>query len=162
MILCVCCAVIAVCHQSRQSLEKAKAVLEEERGNLTAEIKTLQGGKMESERARKRAEGQLQELTARLAQAEREREEREDRLHKLQVLRRRQLKYVCCSGIGSITLFRWIDIVEHLYTCLILETWGYLDGYNVYLFVSPEQFYFSWRLTLCPALCLHLIPSPIV
>lgn len=40
---------------------------------------------MESERARKRAEGQLQELTARLAQAEREREEREDRLHKLQV-----------------------------------------------------------------------------
>ncbi|XP_053090908.1 myosin-10 isoform X2 [Pangasianodon hypophthalmus] len=71
--------------RSRQSLEKAKAVLEEERGNLTAELKTLQGGKMESERARKRAEGQLQELTARLAQAEREREEREDRLHKLQL-----------------------------------------------------------------------------
>lgn len=74
-----------MCHQARQSLEKAKAVLEEERGNLTAELKILQGGKMESERARKRAEGQLQELTARLAQAEREREEREDRLHKLQV-----------------------------------------------------------------------------
>lgn len=64
-----------------------KAVLEEERGNLTAELKTLQRGKIESERARKRAEGQLQELTARLAQAEREREEREDRLHKLQVRR---------------------------------------------------------------------------
>ncbi|TSK34818.1 Myosin-10 [Bagarius yarrelli] len=71
--------------RSRQSLEKAKAVLEEERGNLTVELKTLQGGKMESERARKRAEGQLQELTARLAQADREREEREDRLHKLQL-----------------------------------------------------------------------------
>uniref|UniRef100_A0A673HYB4 Myosin-10-like n=1 Tax=Sinocyclocheilus rhinocerous TaxID=307959 RepID=A0A673HYB4_9TELE len=67
------------------SLEKAKAVLEEERMNLSAELKTLQGGKMESERGRKRAEGQLQELNARLAQAEREREEREERLSKLQV-----------------------------------------------------------------------------
>lgn len=53
--------------------------------NLSAELKTLQGGKMESERGRKRAEGQLQELNARLAQAEREREEREERLSKLQV-----------------------------------------------------------------------------
>uniref|UniRef100_A0A671P0C7 Myosin-10-like n=1 Tax=Sinocyclocheilus anshuiensis TaxID=1608454 RepID=A0A671P0C7_9TELE len=70
---------------SRQSLEKTKAILEEERMNLSAELKTLQGGKMESERGRKRAEGQLQELNARLAQAEREREEREERLGKLQV-----------------------------------------------------------------------------
>lgn len=53
--------------------------------NLTAELKTLQGGKMESERGRKRAEGQLQEVNARLSQAEREREEREERLGKLQV-----------------------------------------------------------------------------
>ncbi|XP_048008009.1 myosin-10 isoform X8 [Megalobrama amblycephala] len=70
--------------RSRQSLEKAKAVLEEERMNLSAELKTLQGGKMESERGRKRAEGQLQEVNARLLQAEREREEREERLSKLQ------------------------------------------------------------------------------
>uniref|UniRef100_A0A673FZJ7 Myosin-10-like n=1 Tax=Sinocyclocheilus rhinocerous TaxID=307959 RepID=A0A673FZJ7_9TELE len=70
--------------RSRQSLEKTKAILEEERMNLSAELKTLQGGKMESERGRKRAEGQLQELNARLAQAEREREEREERLCKLQ------------------------------------------------------------------------------
>ncbi|XP_016087656.1 myosin-10-like [Sinocyclocheilus grahami] len=70
--------------RSRQSLEKTKAILEEERMNLSAELKTLQGGKMESERGRKRAEGQLQELNARLAQAEREREEREERLGKLQ------------------------------------------------------------------------------
>ena len=71
--------------QARQSLEKAKGVLEEERLNLSAELKTLQGGRVESERGRKRAEGQLQELTARLAQADREREEREERVHKLQV-----------------------------------------------------------------------------
>ncbi|KAK7147744.1 hypothetical protein R3I94_010310 [Phoxinus phoxinus] len=70
--------------RSRQSLEKAKAVLEEERMNLSAELKTLQGGKMESERGRKRAEGQLQEVNARLLQADREREEREERLVKLQ------------------------------------------------------------------------------
>ncbi|KAG7469407.1 hypothetical protein MATL_G00128550 [Megalops atlanticus] len=70
--------------RARQSLEKAKAVLEEERASLTNELKTLQGGKMESERGRKRAESQLQELNARLAQAEREREEREERVHKLQ------------------------------------------------------------------------------
>ncbi|XP_073667748.1 uncharacterized protein myh14 isoform X5 [Paramisgurnus dabryanus] len=70
--------------RSRQSLEKAKAVLEEERINLSAELKTLQGGKMESERGRKRAEGQLQEVTARLSQAEREREEREERISRLQ------------------------------------------------------------------------------
>lgn len=53
--------------------------------NLSAELKTLQGGKMESERGRKRAEGQLQEVNARLLQADREREEREERLSKLQV-----------------------------------------------------------------------------
>lgn len=81
--------VVLVPSQARQSLEKAKAVLEEERLNLTSELKTLQGGRMESERGRKRAEGQLQELTARLAQADREREEREERVHKLQVIRER-------------------------------------------------------------------------
>lgn len=41
---------------------------------------------MESERGRKRTESQLQEMGARLAQADREREEREDRVQKLQVL----------------------------------------------------------------------------
>ncbi|KAL0985193.1 hypothetical protein UPYG_G00153940 [Umbra pygmaea] len=70
--------------RSRQSLEKAKAVLEEERVSLTTELMALQGGRMESERGRKRAESQVQELNARLTQAEREREEREERLHKLQ------------------------------------------------------------------------------
>ncbi|MEQ2160655.1 hypothetical protein GOODEAATRI_001704 [Goodea atripinnis] len=70
---------------ARQSLEKAKAVLEEERQNLTEEIKNLQTSRSESERGRKRADGQLQELNARLAQADREREDREERLHKLQV-----------------------------------------------------------------------------
>ncbi|XP_030248931.1 myosin-10 isoform X2 [Sparus aurata] len=70
--------------RARQSLEKAKAMLEEERQNLSSELKSLQSGRTESERGRKRAEGQLQELSARLAQADREREEREDRVHKLQ------------------------------------------------------------------------------
>ncbi|CAL8290473.1 unnamed protein product [Merluccius merluccius] len=70
--------------RARQSMEKAKAVLEEERLSLTSELKGLQGGRMESERGRKRAESQLQELSARLGQADREREEREERLHKLQ------------------------------------------------------------------------------
>ena len=60
-------------------------MLEEERLNLTSELKSLQGGRMESDRGRKRAEGQLQELSARLGQADREREEREERLLKLQV-----------------------------------------------------------------------------
>ncbi|XP_027867004.1 myosin-10 isoform X4 [Xiphophorus couchianus] len=70
--------------RARQSLEKAKAVLEEERQNLTEEIKNLQTSRSESERGRKRADGQLQELNARLAQADREREDREERMHKLQ------------------------------------------------------------------------------
>ncbi|XP_028281553.1 myosin-10 isoform X4 [Parambassis ranga] len=70
--------------RARQSLEKAKAVLEEERQNLTSELKSLQAGRTDSERGRKRAESQLQELNARLTQADREREEREERLHKLQ------------------------------------------------------------------------------
>lgn len=60
-------------------------MLEEERQNLTAELKSLQAGRVESDRGRKRAESQLQELTARLSQGEREREEREERVHKLQV-----------------------------------------------------------------------------
>ncbi|KAM8734735.1 uncharacterized protein myh14 isoform 1-T1 [Acanthopagrus schlegelii] len=70
--------------RARQSLEKAKAMLEEERQNLSSELKSLQSGRTESERGRKRAESQLQELNARLTQADREREEREDRVHKLQ------------------------------------------------------------------------------
>nr|XP_057941324.1 myosin-10 isoform X5 [Doryrhamphus excisus] len=70
--------------RARQSLEKAKMVLEEERQNLSAELKNLQAGRTESDRGRKRAEGQLQELVARLAQADREKEEREERMHKLQ------------------------------------------------------------------------------
>ncbi|XP_023819646.1 myosin-10 isoform X2 [Oryzias latipes] len=70
--------------RARQSLEKAKAMLEEERNNLTSEIKSLQAGRTESERARKRAESQVQELSARLAQADRDREDREERIHKLQ------------------------------------------------------------------------------
>uniref|UniRef100_A0AAV2MCR1 Myosin-10-like n=1 Tax=Knipowitschia caucasica TaxID=637954 RepID=A0AAV2MCR1_KNICA len=70
--------------RSRQSLEKAKSVLEEERQSLTDEIKGLQASRMESERGRKRAENQVQELTARLTQADSERVEREERLHKLQ------------------------------------------------------------------------------
>uniref|UniRef100_H3CRL6 Myosin, heavy chain 14, non-muscle n=1 Tax=Tetraodon nigroviridis TaxID=99883 RepID=H3CRL6_TETNG len=70
--------------RARQSLEKAKATLEEERQNLTSELKSLQAGRMESERGRKRAESQLQELSARLSQADREREEREERVQKLQ------------------------------------------------------------------------------
>lgn len=60
-------------------------MLEEERNNLTSEIKSLQAGRTESERARKRAESQVQELSARLAQADRDREDREERMHKLQV-----------------------------------------------------------------------------
>ncbi|XP_028435257.1 myosin-10 isoform X2 [Perca flavescens] len=70
--------------RARQSLEKAKAMLEEERQNLSSELKSLQASRTESERGRKRAEGQLQELGARLAQADREREEKEERMHKLQ------------------------------------------------------------------------------
>ncbi|XP_041961856.1 myosin-10 isoform X3 [Alosa sapidissima] len=70
--------------RARQSLEKSKAVLEEERASLSAELKMAQGGRMESERNRKRADSQLQELNARLVQADRERDEREERVHKLQ------------------------------------------------------------------------------
>jgi len=76
---------VHVLFQARQSLEKAKAGLEEERQNLTTELKSLQVSRTESERGRKRAEGQLQEVSARLAQAEREREDREERVHRLQV-----------------------------------------------------------------------------
>lgn len=58
-----------------------------------AELKSLQTGRTESERGRKRAEGQLQELGARLAQADRERDEREERVHKLQVQTEHSEKY---------------------------------------------------------------------
>lgn len=81
LIMCRSCSLF----QARQSLEKAKAVLEEERQNLTSELKSLQASRTESERGRKRADSQLQELSARLTQADREREEREERMHKLQV-----------------------------------------------------------------------------
>ena len=44
---------------------------------MTSELKTFQAGRTESERGRKRAESQIQELSARLTQADREKEERE-------------------------------------------------------------------------------------
>uniref|UniRef100_A0A4W4H0V1 Myosin, heavy chain 14, non-muscle n=1 Tax=Electrophorus electricus TaxID=8005 RepID=A0A4W4H0V1_ELEEL len=98
--------------RSRQSLEKAKAMLEEERVSLTAELKTLQGGKMESERGRKRAEGQLQELNARLAQADREREEREDRLHKLQMEIESLSSSLASSDSKSLRLSKEVSSLE--------------------------------------------------
>ncbi|KAK1795182.1 hypothetical protein P4O66_010359, partial [Electrophorus voltai] len=98
--------------RSRQSLEKAKAMLEEERVSLTAELKTLQGGKMESERGRKRAEGQLQELNARLAQADREREEREDRLHKLQMEIESLSNSLASSDSKSLRLSKEVSSLE--------------------------------------------------
>uniref|UniRef100_A0A3Q3X794 Uncharacterized protein n=1 Tax=Mola mola TaxID=94237 RepID=A0A3Q3X794_MOLML len=68
--------------------KRAKAVLEEERQNLTSELKSFQAGRTESERGRKRAESQMQELNARLAQADREKEEREEQ-HSLK----------CCAAL---------------------------------------------------------------
>ncbi|KAM9806590.1 uncharacterized protein myh14 isoform 5-T5 [Syngnathus typhle] len=70
--------------RARQSLEKAKLVLDEEKQSLSAELKTLQANRTESDRGRKRAESQLQEITMRLTQAEQEKEEKEERIHKLQ------------------------------------------------------------------------------
>lgn len=74
-----------------------------------SELKSLQSGRTESERGRKRAEGQLQELSARLAQADREREEREERVHKLQVQTEHKKKIHRCSlfsvGGGVLCLF---------------------------------------------------------
>uniref|UniRef100_A0A3Q2WDD9 Myosin-10-like n=1 Tax=Haplochromis burtoni TaxID=8153 RepID=A0A3Q2WDD9_HAPBU len=74
----------------QEQLDNSKRVREtqknsnEERQNLTSELKSLQASRSESERGRKRADNQLQELSARLAQADREREDREERIHKLQ------------------------------------------------------------------------------
>lgn len=73
-------------------------MLEEERQNLTDEIKSLQASRTDSERGRKRAESQLQELNARLSQADREREDREERIHKLQV---EQFLFLICSNSCS-------------------------------------------------------------
>nr|XP_020473206.1 myosin-10-like isoform X4 [Monopterus albus] len=70
--------------RTRQSLDKAKAALEEEKQNLISELKSLQASRTESERGRKRADNQLQELSARQAQTDREREDMEERMHKLQ------------------------------------------------------------------------------
>ncbi|XP_077433100.1 uncharacterized protein myh14 isoform X7 [Vanacampus margaritifer] len=70
--------------RARQSLEKAKMVLDEENQSLTTELKSLQASRTESDRGRKRAESQLQELTMRLTQADQEKEERDEKVHKLQ------------------------------------------------------------------------------
>ncbi|XP_061677060.1 myosin-10 isoform X3 [Syngnathoides biaculeatus] len=70
--------------RARQSLEKTRLVLEEEKQSLSMELKSLQASRTESDRGRKRAENQLQEVTVRLSQAEQEKEEREERVQKLQ------------------------------------------------------------------------------
>lgn len=81
-----------------------------------SELKSLQSGRTESERGRKRAEGQLQELSARLAQADREREEREERVHKLQVQTEHKKKYIDAH-------------------CFLLEVVFYVFSFSVNLFL---------------------------
>ncbi|XP_075896934.1 uncharacterized protein myh14 isoform X2 [Nelusetta ayraudi] len=98
--------------RARQSLEKAKAMLEEERQNLTAELKGLQAGRVETDRGRKRAEGQLQELTARLAQGERDREETEERVHKLQCEIETLSAGLSSSDIKSLRLTKEVNSLE--------------------------------------------------
>ncbi|XP_069038754.1 myosin-10 isoform X2 [Lepisosteus oculatus] len=70
--------------RARQTLEKAKQMLEAERAELAGEVRGLQSSRAESEHRRKRAETQLQEAHSRLTQTEREREEREERATRLQ------------------------------------------------------------------------------
>ncbi|XP_049903783.1 myosin-10 isoform X5 [Epinephelus moara] len=98
--------------RARQSLEKAKAVLEEERQNLSSELKSLQASRTESERGRKRAENQLQELNARLAQADREREDREERVHKLQCEIETLSGSVSTSDTKSLRLAKEVSSLE--------------------------------------------------
>uniref|UniRef100_A0A8C6TMM6 Myosin, heavy chain 14, non-muscle n=1 Tax=Neogobius melanostomus TaxID=47308 RepID=A0A8C6TMM6_9GOBI len=97
----------------RQSLEKAKSVLEEERQSLTDEIKGLQASRMESERGRKRAENQLQELTVRLTQTEREREDREERIHKLQSEMESMSGNLSTSDTKSLRLAKEVSSLEN-------------------------------------------------
>lgn len=127
-----------ILYQARQSLEKTKTVLEEERQSLTSEVKSLQASRTESERGRKRAENQLQELSARMTQAEREREEREERIHKLQV-QQDEMYYL------------WTNI------CEVVKLHSVTRNVSNAVYVS-----FSVKLSLSLAICPHAIPKPFV
>uniref|UniRef100_A0A3Q4G561 Myosin-10-like n=1 Tax=Neolamprologus brichardi TaxID=32507 RepID=A0A3Q4G561_NEOBR len=98
----------------QEQLDNSKrATLEEERQNLTSELKSLQASRSESERGRKRADNQLQELSARLTQADREREDREERIHKLQSVLNVKLSvyiYNLCMHPVSVLLLQLTEL----------------------------------------------------
>lgn len=139
--------VIHVLFQARQSLEKAKAALEEERQSLTSELKSLQANRMESERGRKRADGQLQEVSARLSQAEREREEREERIHKLQVGQKSSALVLRLSSIIAVNFYLTyviLVLLKNRSMCILFA----VDKF-IFLFCFDI---FSVRLSLSPAI----------
>ena len=161
MSLIWCC--VHVLLQARQSMEKAKAMLEEERQNLSSELKSLQASRTESERGRKRAEGQLQELGARLAQADREREEKEERMHKLQV----QMDTSTLSNLICSVTFLCVQIGVALYVLNLTQSHSGSAVkrsfcISLYIHLYPHSVFFSARLSLSPAICPPLTPKHFV
>lgn len=84
--------------QNKAGLEKQKQTLEAENVDMANEIKQLTSGKQESERKRKQAEQQNQELSIRLADIEASKEEVDKKITKLQVHIHRSI----CLVLGDI------------------------------------------------------------
>jgi len=79
-------------------LEKAKQALETEKASLTAELEQAASARQDTERRRKQAEQQIQELTSRLADTEKAKTDTGNQAAKLQVS-------VCFSVLNLTYLF---------------------------------------------------------
>ena len=82
-------------------MEKIKSTLEAENVDMANEIKQLNVGKQESERKRKQAESQLQELTLRLAETERSSGDQANKVSKMQVCKDSMYYVVHIQNVGS-------------------------------------------------------------
>ena len=82
-------------------MEKIKSTLEAENVDMANEIKQLNVGKQESERKRKQAESQLQELTLRLAETERSSGDQANKVSKMQVCKDGMYYVVHIQDTGS-------------------------------------------------------------
>lgn len=71
--------------QNKVSVEKAKQALDSEFNELQIEMKTLTQSKGDSEHRRKKAEAQVQELSVKFGESERQRQEMTDKVAKMQV-----------------------------------------------------------------------------
>lgn len=87
--------------QVRAGLEKAKQALEKESADLSADLRSLASAKQDVEHKKKKVEGQLNDLSSRFSESERQRTELGERVSKMTVSRALNIRAKSGNGKTS-------------------------------------------------------------